>query len=89
MRELTFQRLSLQDIKLLHMWEQAHRTACNAERLAIRPDTYDDSTLRTLQQGAIELRASADASFRLLLEVEAFGELADMPLARTPVRGVS
>ena len=84
---LKIQRLTLQDVKLLHTWEQAHRAACGAERLAMRAHVGAGSTRRTLQQSAVELRAYADASFRLLLEVQAFGELADMPLAaRRPVR---
>ncbi|MFL6693781.1 MAG: hypothetical protein ACJ8GO_12555 [Ramlibacter sp.] len=76
----------MKDIKLLHTWEQAHRTACNAERLAIRPNAYEEGTLRALHQSAREWRAYADASFRLLLETEAFGELEDMPLTRGPAR---
>lgn len=77
---MSFQRLSPEAIALLHAWEQAHRAACDAERWVHRRSAHATSTLDALLQSASELRAQADASFRLLLDLQAFGPLDAMPV---------
>ncbi|TFY99282.1 hypothetical protein EZ313_22225 [Ramlibacter henchirensis] len=78
---MRYERLTPQALALLEAWEQAHRAACDAEGWLTRRSAAGPSTLDEIQQSATELRAHADASFRVLLESKCFGELTQMPSA--------
>ena len=75
-------RLSPESLALLSDWEHAHREACHAEHWAARPNAYAVTTSQGALQTATELRAYADARFRLLLKGRSFGPLARMPTVR-------
>ena len=76
-------RLSPESLVLLGEWERAHREACHAEHWAARPNAYSMSTSNAALQTATELRAYADATFRLLIASRSFGPMGRMPVVRS------
>ncbi|MFL6695159.1 MAG: hypothetical protein ACJ8GO_19600 [Ramlibacter sp.] len=71
--------LSFTALQLLGEWEHAHRQASQAEFWAARSHGTASTTSPGIAETAAELRAFADASFRRLLDAQAFGELRPMP----------